>query len=462
MNLHTIDIVLILGYLIALYAIGRMLKKQSIGDANYMLAARQLSLPAFVMTLVTTWYGAILGLGEFVFGSGVVAWVTNGLVWYAVYIFFAIFLSKRIHDAKYMTIADQLEHRIGKKTATIAGLVTFIMTSPAPYIFSLALVIQLVFGWPLWVAVVAGSVFSGMYIWSSGFRAVVKTDMVQFVSMYLGFFLLLFFSIHQFGGFSFLQANVPPTHFTWKGDLPVQTILVWGFLALWTLVDPNFYQRCAAAKDAKTAQKGIFWATLCWFVFDMLTLFTGLYARAAFPDTNPLFSYFTLAQGVLPWGIFGLFIISILSIIMSTIDSFLFSGSAILAKDFLQKKFSSISLTVLTKIGIVITIALSLLFIYIFQSIIGIIYAIGSMGVSSLLFPTLLSLFSKKHWSDTFVMWSMIAAGVSSGLWLTHGWLHQSFGYPTYLFGIEPMYIGLLASGLVLFVPKVFQKNLSQ
>ena len=32
------------------------------------------------------------------------------------------------------------------------------------------------------------------------------------------------------------------------------------------------------------AKKGIFWSLVFWFLFDMLTLITGLYSLAAFPE----------------------------------------------------------------------------------------------------------------------------------------------------------------------------------
>jgi SSS family solute:Na+ symporter len=34
---------------------------------NFLVAGRTLSLPAFVATLVATWYGGILGVGEFAY-----------------------------------------------------------------------------------------------------------------------------------------------------------------------------------------------------------------------------------------------------------------------------------------------------------------------------------------------------------------------------------------------------------
>ncbi|PIR60310.1 MAG: hypothetical protein COU68_02780, partial [Candidatus Pacebacteria bacterium CG10_big_fil_rev_8_21_14_0_10_45_6] len=244
----------------------------------------------------------------------------------------------------------------------------------------------------------------------------------------------------------------PATHLTWKGELPIQTIIVWGLLACWTLVDPNFYQRCFAAKDGNTAKKGVLYSIIFWFLFDMATLITGFYARAAFPESEPMFSYLTLSNAILPVALKGLFVVALLSIIMSTIDSFLFSSSSIIAKDFLEKKFVNSSLKKLTRVGIIITLLLSLVFVWIFQSIIGIIYAVGTVGVSALLLPTLLSIFSKRKLNDTIITTSMILSACTSSIWLVDGWLKQEYGWPIYRFNIEPMYIGIATSVVILLL----------
>ena len=75
--------------------------------------------------------------------------------------------------------------------------------------------------------------------------------------MMVGVALVIPFSVAKFGGFAFLKSALPATHFTLTGTWPVQLILVWGFLALWTLVDPGFYQRCYATKDSNIPKRGI-------------------------------------------------------------------------------------------------------------------------------------------------------------------------------------------------------------
>ena len=48
------------------------------------------------MTLVSTWYGGILGVGEFSYRYGISNWVIQGVPYYVFALFFAFLLAKRI------------------------------------------------------------------------------------------------------------------------------------------------------------------------------------------------------------------------------------------------------------------------------------------------------------------------------------------------------------------------------
>ena len=103
-----------------------------------------------------------------------------------------------------------------------------------------------------------------LYSLWGGLRAVVFSDLVQFFVMCLSVALILFFSIGNYGGLDFLLKNLPSDHFSLTGGESFGVTLVWGFIALSTLVDPNFYQRCFATASPKVAKKGILVSTCVW------------------------------------------------------------------------------------------------------------------------------------------------------------------------------------------------------
>src|SRR5258707_6531950 len=63
-------IVILLYFAVVLYVGIRSARRTSATDEDFLLAGRSLTLPIFVMTLVSTWYGGVLGVGEFSYRFG--------------------------------------------------------------------------------------------------------------------------------------------------------------------------------------------------------------------------------------------------------------------------------------------------------------------------------------------------------------------------------------------------------
>ena len=134
----------------------------------------------FVATLVTTWYGNLLGVTEMAYKEGLVQWLTQGIFWYAAYVFFAFFIAKKIRESKLFTLPDQLEKFYDHKTAILGALINLIMLSPAAYILSMGLIFEIIFQIPLSQGLIIGSIITFIYTFRGGFKAVVVTDMLQF------------------------------------------------------------------------------------------------------------------------------------------------------------------------------------------------------------------------------------------------------------------------------------------
>src|SRR6266540_1942979 len=75
-----LDILLLAAYFVSTLIIGFWKRRKSTED--YLIASRSLSLPVFVATLVATWYGGILAVGEFTYQYGLANWTTQGLPYY--------------------------------------------------------------------------------------------------------------------------------------------------------------------------------------------------------------------------------------------------------------------------------------------------------------------------------------------------------------------------------------------
>ena len=425
-------------------------------EEEFLLSGRKVTLPAFVATLVSTWYGGILGIGEWSYQFGISQWLILGVPFYIFSALFAVFLAGKIRLNKALTIPEAISNAYSKRAGRISALPIFILVSPAPYILMLGLLFQFITGgnapFLLYASLVA--LFSVLYITIGGFGAVIRTDILQIVLMFGGFIILLIYAALEFGGFGTLLGSLPSSHLDITGGNTWQYILVWFFIALWTFVDPSFHQRAAAAESPSTARKGIFYSVGFWMFFDFLTCFAGLYAFAILGDglEQPVLAYPILADQILPVGIKGLFFLSLLATIMSTLDSYLFISGQTLGRDYLLKYFPSANPNFLTRISIFISAILGIILIIIYPSVIDLWYVIGSIFIPGLLIPVLGIYLEPFRLPGTLAFYSIILCTLVSLTWLVLGTLFPDINGGYAFYGIEPFYPGLItAIGLWLY-----------
>ena len=453
--MHWLDLSVLIIYVGLLIGFGFYRTKQSGKDPEeFLLAGRKLSLPGFVVTLVATWYGGILGIGENTYSYGIQTWFIFGLPYYIFAILFAFLIAGRINETKFISIPDQFHGRFGKTAGVVSALYILFLASPAPYILSIGILLQFTTGLSFGLSLLMSTGLSLSYIWIGGFKAVVRTDGLQFGFMFVGFLLLLIFSMKSSGPLS--ELVLPVSHLNITGGASIQYIVVWFFIALWTFVDPGFYQRCAAAKSPQTAKKGILISIGFWFIFDMLTLSTGLYAKALLTAGDPLFAYPRLGAMVLPPLAYGIFITGLLATIMSTIDSLGLISAITFGRDILWRIQSPTSTdklkwnnesTIFVRKGLIITAFIALILAFSIPSVVKLWYGLGSILVPGLVLPFLISF--KKNRPKENILLMMMSPVLVSIFWILLGKLLN--GYP---FGLEPFYPGILTSVLV-YVIKV-------
>lgn len=425
------------------------LKKASSAEPNsrlrtldYFLMGRQLTLPLFVATLVATWYGGIFGISEITFNYGIYNFITQGLFWYIAYLLFAFFVVDKIAPYHSVTLPDLTRKMFGPKSATVAAVFTFFYITPIAYVLSLGMFLHMLFGISTLHGMIIGTLFTCLYTAWGGFRSVVFSDLVQFFVMCGAVLVVAVASLVVFGGPEFLKANLPHTHFSLTGGTSWLSTLVWGFIALATLIDPSFYQRCFAAKNPQVVKRGILIATFIWFCFDVCTTLGALYARAVLPQAQPGQAYFFYAVQLLPTGLRGLFVAGILCTILSTLNSFLFIAANTLSFDLLRNRFRNIILS--NRISLFVVGAVSICLAQVFHDSFKEIWLVlGSYFSACLLVPLLMGYMYPGRISDRlFVISSLTSAVIMTGWHYIpkNDWWSQ----------LEPFYIGVCCSLLIL------------
>jgi len=444
----TLDQNLVLLYILVMLGFG--FHKRSGNRVNsFLFAGRRLTIPALVATLVSTWYGGILEVGRFTYENGIVTWIIFGFFYYIAALLFIKYIAPKIIESDIPTIPELFLQSYGKIPALIAVFCVILLTTPAPYLKILAILLDFLWDIPVFWALVLGAFLSIVYAVSGGFSAIVRTDKLQFILMFFGFAILLYSAFSQYGGISFLTANTPEFAFSIPGNFSWTFIFVWGFISLITFIDPGFYQRSFSGRSLQTVQKGMLISVLFWIMFDAMTVLSGLYALAIIP-TVEVSPYLDLANILLPPFAKGLFLVSLFAIVMSTVDSLTFISAITIGRDLptiLGLKMPDNQTIQLTRAGLGITAIFSICLALYFENAVDIWYLAGSFVVPPMLIPLIAGLYgiNLKH-----VVFIMIFPVIASALWYLHGISHQSAeGYPSYILGLDPMYPGVILSAIL-------------
>jgi SSS family solute:Na+ symporter len=221
--------------------------------------------------------------------------------------------------------------------------------------------------------------------------------------------------------------------------------VAWYFIALQTLVEPTFFQRCFAAKSPRVARAGLLWSIAFFALFDGLTTFTGMYARAILPSLpSGVDAFPALGELLLPVGLLGLFYAGMIATVMSTVDAFLFNAGITLSRDLLARAGKTAAATLTgERIGLLAGAVLATVFALASSSVVDLWYDFGTIGTSVLLAPVLGAFFPALRPTPFFAAAGMLSGGCVAGIWMA-----SSHGPTGPWLGIQPIFPGLAIAAL--------------
>jgi solute:Na+ symporter, SSS family len=372
----------------AVLALGLSAKVRNLEILQFLAAGRSLTLPFFVATLVCTWYGGILGIGESVSFYGVGTWLLMGVPYYAFALIYAWKYAHKVREADQISLPERLRNQFGDKAGVVSGLLVFLLGVPAAHVLMLGVLTQWFTGLPLWVSVLISVLFGSIFLIKGGLLADVRVSVLAFILMYVGFAMLAWFVSRTQPLTEVIQGLQGTPRGSVDGGVGVVGVITFFILGAWTLIDPGFHQRAASAESPATARKGILVSVICWMVFDFLTVTCGLYALTLIPaDTKPLLIFPVLAQQVLPDGLNGLFLAGVLGTILTAMVGYALVSGASLGRDIVGPKFESDKQTLWTRIGIVVSLVCAVGLALSIESVVALWYSWGGCIIGALLLP---------------------------------------------------------------------------
>ena len=405
---------------------------------EYMVAGRTLTLPLFVVTLVSTWYGGIFAVTEISFKHGIYNFITQGVFWYLSAFIFAVFITYKACAQKALTFPEIIEKNYGKRSATAFAVLLLIKTLPITYAISIGLFIKCLFGVSLEQGIIIGTMLVTLYCMTGGIKGIIIVDVLQFVLMFVAIFSILLFSLYNFGGFEYLLENLPNTHFQIQGNHNFSTLILWLIIAFnTTILSPVFYQRCFAAKSPKIAKKGILIAMVFWLICDICTTLGGMYAKAHLPFAEPGTAYLAYGLSILPVGMKGLFLAAIFITVFSALDSYLFVASTVLSYDLASDKLRNNRSV--RKAAVLLTGVITIIAAFQFNGQLEKAWIFSeSFFMAGTFIPLMLAYFAKIKPSEQEVIYGLILTVATLLLW-------EASGFSVYL---ESFFVGFLVNCL--------------
>ncbi|MAH03635.1 hypothetical protein CMI39_02505 [Candidatus Pacearchaeota archaeon] len=328
-DLSNLDLIFVFAYFIVLILIGYFSSRKQ-KEEDYLIAERKLGTLSTMMTLNASKTGSILML----FVAMVYLWGISAL-WYfigaatglMIFVPFALKL-KEESKTKYYTLADYFRYNYGETIALIASFITIFIMFGFLVINLIAGTKIFVFftGWPFWICAGIMIVVVLSYILMAGFKAVVKTDVLQYIAIII---ILAFLAFILFDG-----SLIPASEWNFF-NAELSTII--GFFMIGLLMpfaSPEIWQRVYSSKGKKELRNGMILSVIIYTCVAFLLALVALTVKIQFPDLDPDLALIYGFANLLPGGLLGLSVILLFAAIMSTIDTYIFAGSSAIVQDF--------------------------------------------------------------------------------------------------------------------------------
>lgn len=253
------------------------------------------------------------------------------------FVFVPLFLKEKI-----TTITQFIAKKLGQRIAlfySLANISLFATVTLGAALFWGAYAADMVFGEQLSflhenrliriaLLIIILGIFSAVYTYFGGLRAVVKTDIIQFCVLLLGGIVVCLTAIYHLGGWEQLyiktpqkmQLHLPADHPT----LPWTHLFGLFFLNInYWCANQTVIQRALAAKSVAHAQAGLMVGGLIKYLMAVIIIVPGIALYGILGDglSEPDLAFPYLVKTYLPEGIKGIILCGLFASLMSTVDS---------------------------------------------------------------------------------------------------------------------------------------------
>ncbi len=352
MNLSTLDIILIIVYLILIFLSGTLVKKYVRGIDNFLVAGRAMGFHLGLLSLMCTEIGMITYVyyAELGFKAGLAALVVAFPPVIA-YLFLGRtgFIIKPLLEMKISTIPEFFSIKFSKGVRFYIGIIMAIggILNFGVFPGVEANFINIVTGIPkeyLLTTMVVMLTLVLIYTVVGGMVSVIVTNYIQYILLSIGMIFITVYGIFEIGWGNIVSSATK--EFGEKGINPfspslfegqfgigfiVWQVLLWvALLVGWQAISMRLF----SSKDSKTGQKIYRWSALMFLSRGIMPILWGVMAIAAVgTEIDSLEALPLLLVKIVPPGLLGIIFAALLAASMSTYASYLLSWSSVVSQD---------------------------------------------------------------------------------------------------------------------------------
>jgi len=351
-KLTTLDFVIVALYLVILLLIGYVVSvKQSKKNETLFLAGNSLNWYNIGFNMWGTNVGpsSLLAFASIGYATGIVA---GNFEWYA-FVFLlllAMVFAPRYIASKVSTMPEYMGKRYGDSTQNILAwyaLVKILVSWLSLGLFSGGVLVRQILGIPMWQSVTVLVIFSGIFTYAGGLKAIAKVNVFQMIVLIVVSLTLSFLGLQKIGGIEALIAKTPANfwnlvqpandaHYPWPAILLGYPVAAVAFFC----TDQSMVQSVLGAKNLEQGQLGVNF--IGWLKVLALPLFIlpGILCYVLFPELGEHsdLAYMTMVTNLFPSGMNGLVICVMIAVLVGTIGSSLNALSTVFTNDIYVKK----------------------------------------------------------------------------------------------------------------------------
>jgi len=432
--LGSIDILVLVSYFAIVLTMGLYFARRSQTTTEYFLAGRQVGWLAVAFSLFATNISSehFIGLA----GSGASSGLAVGhFEWMAclIVLLLAWFFAPVYLKAGVFTMPEFLERRFNRGSRlylTTVSIIAYILTKISVTLLAGGLLLHQILGWNMITSALVMVVVTGIYTIVGGMSAVIYTGVIQTIVLIGGATLLTVLGLQEVGGMSGLRAALPADffHMFKPASDPVfpWTGIVFGapILAIWYwCTDQVIVQRTLCARGIAHARTGAIITGYLKILPVFILILPGLIALALFPGIRGDEAYPALVTShLLPSGVRGVVIASLLAAMMSSLAATFNSSSTLLTMDFYRRfrpQATDRELVLIGQLATIVLVIFGILWVPLIRTISNQIF-IYLQSVQAYISPPIAAVFLMgiitRRINGTGAIWALVVGGLLGAL----------------------------------------------